>query len=65
VSFPDNTVFGRQVGERVPVKYFAHDSVPDATSADFNGMYGFPILIAGIGLLCVLGGAASLAFTRR
>lgn len=63
-SFSDNTVFGRQVGERVPVKYFAHDSSHPMT-VDFNGMYGWPILIAGLGLLGVAGGAAYFAFQRR
>jgi hypothetical protein len=63
-SFPDNTVFGREVGERVPVRYFAHDG-PHPMTADFNGMYGLPVVLAGIGLLGTLGGGAYLAWLRR
>jgi hypothetical protein len=61
----ENAIFGYDVGERVPVKYFAHDRVLDATTADFNGMYGWKAVLAGIGSLGVLGGAAYLAFQRR
>jgi hypothetical protein len=64
-SFPDNTMFGRRLGERVPVKYFAHDPVPDAITADFNGMYGGHVVFTGVGLLCALGGGAYLAVLRR
>jgi hypothetical protein len=65
VSFPDNTAFGRKFGERVPVKYFAHDSVPNAITADFNGMYGTEVEVAGFGLLWALGGTTGLAILRR
>jgi hypothetical protein len=65
VSFPDNTWFGRELGERVPVKYFAHDNVPSATSSDFNGMYGTAFGLACVGLLSMLGGITCLAVLRR
>jgi hypothetical protein len=65
VSFRATSLSGYDVGERVPVKYFAHGRAAEAMTADFGGMYGPAVTLAVLGVLCVLSAVAMFAFDRR